>query len=92
MDLREFLFAADSAGFLLHHAAVADPYLEIARLALANDGWPLLFDHVKDSPFRVVAGVCSDRRYFGLALGVPADQVIFQLAEGLARPQDPAVR
>ena len=89
MDLREFLLAADSAGFLLHHAAVADPYLEIARLALANDGWPLLFDHVKDSPFRVVAGVCSDRRYFGLALGVPADQVIFQLAEGLARPQIP---
>ncbi len=89
MDLREFLMLADQAGYLLRHEAEADPYLEIARLALANDGRPMLFEHVKGSPFRVVAGVCSDRRYFGLALGVEPDQVIFRLAEALARPQEP---
>ena len=91
MDLREFLLAADAAGYLLRHEAAADPYLEIARLALANDGRPLLFERVQGSPYRVVAGVCSDRRYFGLALGVPADQVIFRLAESLAHPQEPPV-
>jgi UbiD family decarboxylase len=87
MDLREFLRAADEAGFLLRHGAAADPHLEIARLALANDGRPLLFERVKGSPYRVVAGVCSDRRYFGLALGIPADQVIFRLAQALDHPQ-----
>jgi 2,5-furandicarboxylate decarboxylase 1 len=92
MDLREFLFAADQAGYLLRYEAEADPYLEIARLALANDGRPMMFDHVKGTRFRVVAGVCSDRRYFGLALGVAPDQVSFRLAEALAlREQPPLV-
>ncbi|MCU0509051.1 MAG: UbiD family decarboxylase [Anaerolineae bacterium] len=91
MDLREFMNAANGAGYLLRCEAEVDPYLEIARLALANDGRPMLFDRVKGSPFRVVAGVCSDRRYFGLALGVPAEQVIFRLAEALAQPQEPPV-
>lgn len=91
MDLREFIVAADQAGYLIRHEAKADPYLEIARLALANDGRPMLFDHVKGSAFRVVAGICSDRRYFGLALGVPADQVSFRLAQALAEPQLPLV-
>lgn len=89
MDLREFLVAAEQSGYLLRYEREADPYLEIARLALANDGRPMLFEHVKGSPFRIVAGVCSDRRYFGLALGVPADRVSFRLAEALARPQEP---
>lgn len=89
MDLREFLIAADRAGYLLHYQAEADPYLEIARLALANDGRPMLFERVKGSPFRVVAGVCSDRQYFGLALGAPAERVSFRLAEALADPQEP---
>lgn len=91
MDLREFLVAAEQAGYLVRQKAEADPYLEIARLALANDGRPMLFDYVKGSPFRVVAGVCSDRRYFGLALGVAQDQVSFRLAEALASPQEPPV-
>ncbi len=91
MDLREFLQAADEAGYLLRCEAEVDPYLEIAQLALANDGRPTLFDRVKGSPFRVVAGVCSDRRYFGLALGVAPEQVIFKLAEALAHPQEPPV-
>jgi 2,5-furandicarboxylate decarboxylase 1 len=89
MNLREFLQAADETGYLLRCEAEVDPYLEIAHLALANDGRPMLFDRVHGSPFRVVAGVCSDRRYFGLALGVPPEQVIFRLAEALAHPQEP---
>ena len=66
-----------------------DPYLEAARLAAEVDGRPILFRQVKGSPFPVVAGVCSDRRYFGLALGVPADQVMFRLAEALAAALTP---
>ncbi len=89
MDLREFLAAADEAGYLLRYEGEADPYLEIARLALAKDGRPVLFDRVRGSAFRVVAGVCSDRRYFGLALGAPPDQVVFRLAAALEHPEPP---
>lgn len=91
MDLREFLTAADQAGYLLRYEAEADPYLELAALTLANDGRPMLFDRVKGSAFRVAAGVCSDRRYFGLALDVAPDQVILRLAAALAQPAEPPV-
>ena len=89
MDLREFLVAAEDAGHLLRYEAEAAPYLEIAQLALERDGRPVLFESVTGSPYRVVAGVCSDRRYFGLALGVPADEVLFRLAAALDGPQEP---
>lgn len=83
MDLHEFIAAADAAGYLVTIDREVDPYLEIARLAAELDGRPVLFTRVKGSAFPVVAGVCSDRRYFGLALGVPPEQVIFRLAEAL---------
>ena len=44
---------------------------------------------MRDSAYRVVAGICSDRRYFALALDIPADRVLFRLADALAAPQPP---
>ncbi len=90
MNLHEFIAAADAAGYLITVDREVDPYLEAARLAAAVDGQPVLFTHVKGSPFPVVAGICSDRRYFGLALGVPAEQVMFRLAEALAAALTPS--
>ena len=87
MNLHEFLAAADAAGYLITIDREVDPYLEVARIAAENDGHPLFFKRVKGSAYPIAAGVCSDRRYFGMALGVPADRVIFRLAEALAAPQ-----
>jgi UbiD family decarboxylase len=84
MDLHEFLVAANAAAYLVTIDREVDPYLEAAAIAAAHDGRPILFRRVKGSPFPVVAGVCSDRRYFGLALDVPAEEVMFRLAEALA--------
>ena len=89
MNLHEFLAAADAAGYLITVDREVDPYLEAARLAAEVDGRPILFRQVKGSPFPGVAGVCSDRRYFGMALGVPADQVMFRLADALAAALTP---
>jgi 2,5-furandicarboxylate decarboxylase 1 len=89
MNLHKFLAAADAAGYLITADREVDPYLEAARLATEVDGRPILFRQVKGSPFPVVAGVCSDRRYFGLALGVSADQVMFRLAAALAAALTP---
>lgn len=84
MDLHAFLAAADAAGYLVVIDREVDPYLEAARVIAGHDGRPTLLKHIKGSPFPIIAGVCSDRRYFGLALGCPADQVMFRLAEALA--------
>jgi len=80
MNLHAFLAAADAAGYLITVDREVDPYLEAARLAAEVDGRPILFRQVKGSPFPIVAGVCSDRRYFGLALGVPAVSQLARLA------------
>ena len=89
MDLHQFLRSAEAAGWLVIYDRQVDPVLEIARIAAELDGQPVLFTHVKGSAYPVVIGVCSDRRYFGMALGCPADQVIFRLAEALPTPPAP---
>jgi UbiD family decarboxylase len=87
MDLRQFIEAARDEGYLTAVDREVDPYLEMAREIAALDGRPVLFDRVRDSAFRVASGVCSDRRYFGMALGVRPEEVMFRLAEALAAPQ-----
>ncbi len=87
MDFRTFLSVADNAGYLVRIEEEADPNLAMARVIAALDGRPVLFDRVKGSDYRAAAGVCSDRRYFGMALGVAPDQVIFRLAEALRAPE-----
>ena len=87
MDLRTLLSAADQAGYLLTIEEETDPHLDMARIIAGLDGRPILFDQVKGSDYRVVAGVCSDRLYFALALGVAPDQVIYRLADALGEPQ-----
>ncbi|MCD6291605.1 MAG: UbiD family decarboxylase, partial [Anaerolineae bacterium] len=41
--------------------------------------------------YRVASGVCSDRRYFGMALGCRPEEVSFRMAEALSAPQTPPV-
>jgi 2,5-furandicarboxylate decarboxylase 1 len=87
VDLRTLLSRADQEGSLVRIADETDPYLAMARIIARHDGRPVVFDRAKDSDYRVAAGVCSDRRYFGMALGVPPDQVIFRLVEALQAPR-----
>jgi 2,5-furandicarboxylate decarboxylase 1 len=87
MDLHQFIAATHKAGYLVTVDQEVDPYLEMARLVAEVDGSPVLFSHVKGSAYRVVAGICSDRRYFALALATPADRLLFRLADALAAPQ-----
>jgi 2,5-furandicarboxylate decarboxylase 1 len=87
MDLHALIAAADAAGYLTVIDREVDPYLEVARLAAGLDGRPVLFTRVKSSAYPIVIGACSDRRYFGLALSTPPDQVMFRLADALAAPK-----
>jgi UbiD family decarboxylase len=87
MDLRGFVEAAQAEGILVTVDREVDPYLEVARLAAELDGRPVLFPSVRGSAYAIITGVCSDRRYFGLALGVPSESLLFTLAAALEQPQ-----
>jgi UbiD family decarboxylase len=87
--LREFLAQVEGTGRLVRVTREVDPHLEMARLINALDGRPVLFERVKDSDYRVVSGICSQREYFALALGLPQDGLLFALAEAFANPVPP---
>jgi UbiD family decarboxylase len=89
MDLHEFIEVARNRDYLVVIDREVDPHLEVARAISQVDGSPVLFTRIRGSRYPVISGVCSDRRYFGLALGVPADQIIFRLAVALGAPQPP---
>ncbi|MDY7041830.1 MAG: UbiD family decarboxylase [Chloroflexota bacterium] len=89
MDLREFMAQMKERGWLVTIEDEVDPNLKMARLLSDHDGKPVLFTHVKDTSYPVVAGTCSDRAYFALALGVPPDHLLFALTEALAHPANP---
>jgi len=89
VNLREFITQARDKGWLVTIEDETDPNLEMARILSAHDGAPILFTRVKGSPYPVVAGVCSDRHYFALALDVPPDRLLFTLAEAMAYPVNP---
>ncbi len=90
-SLRTFLEAAAAAGHLLVAPRLTDPHLEMAPVIAALDGRPVLFPHVRGSDYRVVAGICSDRRYFALALNCEPSRLLFHLAAALEAPQSPPV-
>ena len=89
MNLREFISQTRDKGWLVIFETEADPDLEMARILSKHDGKPVLFTRVKGSSYPVVAGVCSDRAYFALALGVSPERLLFTLAEAVARPIPP---
>jgi len=91
MDLRQLLDEMRKAGYLVTISRPVDPRYEMARVIAALDGRPVLFTQVRGSVYPVVAGLCSDRRYFALALGDSVERLMFRLADALAHPVKPPV-
>ncbi len=86
--MRAFLEVAQKQGWLTTIRQEVDPYLELAAVAAALDGRPVLFSQVRGYPgWRVVTGVASDRRYFAKSLGCAPQQLLFELARAFAEPQ-----
>lgn len=95
MNIRDFLLAAEAKGYLRRVKTMVDPYLEMARVIHALGEELTLFESVKSrsgaSPWlgTVVAGVCSQRKYFALALGVEERELIPTLVRALNAPMPP---
>jgi 2,5-furandicarboxylate decarboxylase 1 len=90
MSLRAFLDQAATSGDLVTIDRPVNTNFEMANVAHALEGRPVLFNQVAGHPgWRVCAGPCSDRRYFAMSLGVAVEQLMHHLAQALANPAAP---
>ena len=93
MDLRELVQKIDSAGRLHRVARPVSTQFELANVAHAVDGRPVLFEQIQGHPdWRVLVGICSQREWIALALDVAADQLLPRLAHAIAHPQTPPIQ
>jgi UbiD family decarboxylase len=92
MSFREFIRQADHSGILVTINRPISTDEELAKVAHALDGRPVLFDNVVDYPaWRICAGPCASRSHFAMSLDVPEEQVIHKLADALAAPIAPPI-
>ena len=90
MSFRKFIDQAAAQDILVTVNKEIDTTFELANVAHALAGKPVLFTHIKDYPgWRVCAGPCSDRAFFGMDLNVPIAELTPHLAQALANPQPP---
>ena len=89
MDVRGFLAAAEARGWVRHVSVAVDRRLELARVVHALGEGPTIFDSVEGWPSKVVAGLCSRRRNFALALGVDEENLLSTMVAALRRPIRP---
>ncbi|MBP6470037.1 MAG: UbiD family decarboxylase [Chloroflexi bacterium] len=90
MSFRTFLDQAAHSGDLITIDKPINTTFELANVAHALEGRPVLFNHPDGyRGWRVCAGPCSDRRYFAMSLGVPLNQLTHHLAQALENPVPP---
>ncbi|RME85170.1 MAG: UbiD family decarboxylase [Caldilineae bacterium] len=96
MNLHEFIAEAERQGWLHTVAKRVSVEYELAAVAYALDGYPVLFERVmpptaeegtKPYPYRVLSGLASHRRHFALALACAPDELLHRLAEALEHPR-----
>lgn len=92
MSFRRFIDTAAATGDLVTVDHPVDTTYEIANVAHALEGRPVLFTRINSYPgWRVCAGVCSDRRYFSMDLDVPVPELMHHLTNALDHPVAPPV-
>ena len=92
MSFRNFIQQASVSGDLITITKPVNTRYEMANVAHALEGRPVLFTHITDYPdWQVCAGVCSARQYFSMALDVPIDDLIHHLTQAINHPVLPPV-
>jgi len=87
MNVREFLEETAVSDDLTTINKPVNVKYELANVAHALEGRVVLFEQIEEYPeWRVVAGLCADRRYFGMNLGIPASDLLERLVDALANP------
>ncbi|MFH1055983.1 MAG: UbiD family decarboxylase [Candidatus Altiarchaeota archaeon] len=91
VSMRDFLDRLDKDGKLVKIKKEVDPHLEAAMILKDKDGETVLFEKVKGSEYKVVAGLCGSRDNFALAMGIDKKDLLFKIAEVIKKPTKPEV-
>ncbi len=92
MSFRQFISQAAASGDLVTIDRPVNVNYELADVAHALSGRPVLFTAIKDYPqWRVCAGPCSNRRYFAMSLGVSEGELVHHLARAVSAPILPPI-
>lgn len=92
MSFRRFIEKAAQSGDLVVIDRPVHTTYETANVAHALEGRPVLFNHIEEHPgWRICAGVCADRRYFSMDLGVPVPDLLHHLSRAVANPVTPPI-
>lgn len=92
MSFRQFIERMSAADALVTIDRPVDTTYEVANVAHALEGQVVLFNQIEGYPgWRICSGVCSDRRYFSDALGVPVPDLLHYLSEALENPVAPPI-
>jgi 2,5-furandicarboxylate decarboxylase 1 len=94
-SIRGHLARLEAAGELMRVAKQIDPDETLSAVgwkAFAELGKSCLFENVKDAPgWRVVSQIVANRRKWGIALGVPEEDVVRVMSERIGRPIPPVM-
>ncbi|MFO7662635.1 MAG: UbiD family decarboxylase [Chloroflexota bacterium] len=92
MSFRHFIEKVRQSGDLIEIDRPIDTTYEVANVAHALEGKPVLFNNIKGYPdWRICAGPCSDRKYFSIDLDVALPDLIHHLTQAIANPVPPPV-
>jgi 2,5-furandicarboxylate decarboxylase 1 len=91
VSLRDFIASLEKEGGLVRVKGETDPRLEAAKVLKEKDGQTVMFEKVKGSDYRIVAGVCGSRANFAKAMGIRKEDLLFKIAEVIKKPSKPEV-
>lgn len=92
MSLRNFIEQTTATGDLITIHKEVDTTFEVANVAHALEGHPVLFNKIKNYPdWRIIAGPCGDRKYFCMDLGVEQSELLTHLAHATENPVAPPI-
>lgn len=90
MDLRAFVAWAREQGRLVEVERAVAPYLELARVASALEGQPVLFRSIEGfAGWRAISGVCARREHFAAALDCTSGELVHRIAAALNHREAP---
>lgn len=90
MEFRHFIDKVQASGDLITIDRPVSTRFEVANVAHALEGRPVLFNHIEGQPgWRICAGPCSDRKYFSMDLGIAVPELLHHLAQAIANPITP---
>jgi UbiD family decarboxylase len=83
MSLRSHLQSLDEHNKLIHITKPISKTYEIAGVLKKLEPAPVIFEHVKESPFPVVGNLFCDKASFAAYFGIPVNQIIPTLTRAI---------